>query len=311
MTPSLFLVPHKHHVLVVDDEQDIFTVTRLSLKGLRYRDRPLELLYAATGEEAVRMLRANPAIAVILLDVVMETDSAGLDACQAIREELGNRLVRILLRTGQPGAAPERQTIDHYDIDGYLEKAALTSNRLYSAVRAALKAWEELVELERHRRILTEVHECVVSLHAFNPLETTLERVLNAAVTVWPGPLAVLYLETFDGHGNPRQFLLHLATDPDPVCAWAAAVDVRNAVTRHPEAWTGGLRPFHDGTLVPLTLHRELGHGWLYLQGGQPDALAAKGLALLTGHAVNALYATVALRLLEAPEESLYDRLAI
>jgi CheY-like chemotaxis protein len=136
----------KFQVLIADDEPDVYTITQLALKGLQYRNKPVVLRATATGKETVQALKSDPSIAVILLDVVMETDSAGLDACRAIRSELGNRFVRILLRTGQPGHAPERKTIDEYDIDGYLPKAELTSTRLYSAVRTALKAWAELVE---------------------------------------------------------------------------------------------------------------------------------------------------------------------
>ena len=73
-------------VLVVDDEPDVVAVTRLSLRGMRHGGRPVELVPATTGAAAVAAMRADPGIAVVLLDVVMETDSAGLYACQAIRE---------------------------------------------------------------------------------------------------------------------------------------------------------------------------------------------------------------------------------
>src|SRR5690242_3047979 len=90
--PLISNLPPRHKLLVVDDEPDIFTLTKLSLKGLRFKGRPVELLYAGTGQDAVRTMRTNPDVALILLDVVMETDSAGLDACRRIREELGNPL---------------------------------------------------------------------------------------------------------------------------------------------------------------------------------------------------------------------------
>src|SRR5438552_7535019 len=149
----MITLPNKHRILIVDDEPDISMVTKLSLKGVSYRGRSIEFETAASGKEAIDAMKVRPDTSVILLDVVMETSTAGLDACRTIREELGNKLVRILLRTGQPGAAPEKQTIDEYDIDGYLPKAELTTNRLYAAVRTALKAYEELIELERHRQI--------------------------------------------------------------------------------------------------------------------------------------------------------------
>src|SRR5438552_2082364 len=123
-------LPDKHRILIVDDEPDMHAITRLSLKGVRHGSRGIELGSAVSGREAVEFLREHPYTAVVLLDVVMETETAGLDACRAIREELGNHFVRILLRTGQPGVAPERKTIEEYDIDGYLPKAELSSNRL-------------------------------------------------------------------------------------------------------------------------------------------------------------------------------------
>jgi len=42
----------------------------------------------------------------VLLDVIMETDQAGLDLVEFIRDTLKNETVRIILRTGQPGQAP-------------------------------------------------------------------------------------------------------------------------------------------------------------------------------------------------------------
>ena len=103
MVASPMARPERYELLVVDDEPDIHAVTRLSLRGLRYGGREVALISAASGAEAVQAMRRQPHIAVVLLDVVMETTSAGLDACRAIRGELGNRFVRILLRTGQPG----------------------------------------------------------------------------------------------------------------------------------------------------------------------------------------------------------------
>src|SRR6185295_5533436 len=101
------------------------------------------------------------------------------------------------------------------DIDGYLPKADLTSNKLYSAVRTALKAHLELVELQRHREYLTAIHECAVSLVPFEPLAETLRRILGTVLAICPAPLAVLHLETFEEQGNPRRFLLHMSTDTD------------------------------------------------------------------------------------------------
>ncbi|MGI8810315.1 MAG: response regulator [Acidimicrobiales bacterium] len=285
-------------ILVVDDEPDVAAVTRLSLRGIRHGGRPVELVVETTGAGAVAAMRADPGIAVILLDVVMESDTAGLDACRAIREELGNRFVRILLRTGQPGAAPERATIDDYDIDGYLPKAELTTTRLYAAVRTALKAFDELVDLDRHHRVLALLNDTAVSLHPYEPFEVMLQRILGAAVALVPTPLAVVGLHV--RVGEPRNWLLHLATSsdnfgpaaagaaPDPAAAAAAAaerVEAHLAEQDEPEAGSAA-----GGYLVPFSLHQGLGDGWLYVDGAVADPLARAALPLLGAHAANALY---------------------
>ncbi len=304
--------PDKHRILIVDDEPDVHQITKLSLKGLQVRGREIEYLSATTGEEAVRMMQAHPDVAVILLDVVMETNSAGLDACRAIRETLGNPFVRILLRTGFPGEAPERETIDTFDLDGYLPKAELTSARLYASVRTALKAWEELVELERHRELLAAIHEGIVSLHSFAPIEASLDRILETAVEVCPTPLGVLQLETFDEHGDSQRLFLFQSTDPDRARAEAAAHEATARIAQSvPMQGRRQAGPIEGGYLVPLVLHRELGHGWIFLAEVTPDPLSAMALPLLAAHASNALYAAVARIMLEGREGSIFDNFSV
>jgi CheY-like chemotaxis protein len=281
-------------VLVVDDEPDVAAVTRLSLRGMRHNGRPVELVVATTGAGAVAAMRADPGIAVILLDVVMESDTAGLDACRAIREELGNRYVRILLRTGQPGAAPERATIDDYDIDGYLPKAELTTNRLYAAVRTALKAYEELVDLDRHRRALLLLNETAASLHPYEPLRLMLERVLGAMSALVPTPLAVVGVELLREGAEPLRTVVHLSNAPDsddskgPAAAAAAAAEKVQAYLEDQDEPEAGAAA--EGYVVPFTLHEGLGRGWLFAAGVVPDALARSTLPLLAAHAANAVY---------------------
>jgi hypothetical protein len=149
-------------------------------------------------------------------------------------------------------------------------------------------------------------------LHSFDPLQATLERILQAALVICPTSLAVLSLETFEKEGNPRRCFLHLSSDPDPVKAEAAALDVRSRVARdHDLRLDRTLIAYHKGVLVPLVLHRDLGHGWLYLENVQADELAGRALTLLAGHAANALYSTVAQELLSAREAESSDTLAV
>jgi CheY-like chemotaxis protein len=302
----------KHRLLVVDDEEDVHLVTKMSLKGLKFHDRRIEFLTATSGREAVEIMRTEPNIAVILLDVVMETDHAGLDACQAIRGELGNSFARILLRTGQPGAAPEKKVIQEYDIDGYLPKGELTSVRLFTAVRTALKTYTELVELERHRRNLAAIHDCIVSLHSYEPIVTTLDRLLDTVVRICPVPLAVLQLETFEEEGNPQLYSLYRSEDDDPLAAEAAAEHVAMRVAATPEA-AGAKEPmrFEDGYLVPLRIDQQLGYGWIYVENPDPDQIVRHSLPMLASHGANAIYSAVTHSMLSSREGDLFDQMQI
>ena len=143
-------------VLIVDDEPAVHEVSSLVLNSLRFRERRLSFLNAYDGAQARRLLADYPDIAVILLDVVMETDDAGLQLVRHIREELGNDLVRIILRTGQAGLAPERLVILDYDINDYKEKTDLTAQKLSTAVVAALRGYLALTELADLNRALED-----------------------------------------------------------------------------------------------------------------------------------------------------------
>jgi response regulator RpfG family c-di-GMP phosphodiesterase len=142
---------HVWKVLVVDDEPDVRTMTRLCLKDFRFASRELQFLEAASAAEARALLAEHSDIAVALVDVVMETDDAGLQLVNYIRNELGNSLIRLIIRTGQPGMAPERAVIDNFDIDDYKDKSELTATRLYTSVRSAIKAYRDLRAIELNR----------------------------------------------------------------------------------------------------------------------------------------------------------------
>jgi len=144
-------------VLVVDDEPDVIAITRAALHGCMYEKRPIRILGACSAAAGRDMLERYPEIAVILLDVVMESDDAGLQLVRHIRTEMGNRRVRIILRTGQPGQAPERDVILNYDINDYKSKTELTTQKLFTSVVAALRGYEDITEIEQHRAGLERV----------------------------------------------------------------------------------------------------------------------------------------------------------
>ena len=135
-------------ILIVDDEQDIHEVTRLALADLVFEGKSIEFLSAFSGQEARKILQEHHDIAIAFLDVVMEDDHAGLHLVKYIRDELCNPIIRILIRTGQAGYAPEKQIILEYDIDDYKEKSELTATKLFTTIVASLRSYRLLSAIE-------------------------------------------------------------------------------------------------------------------------------------------------------------------
>jgi CheY-like chemotaxis protein len=145
--PAPVLAPWR--VLIVDDDVDVHVVTKFSLSNACFQGRRLSFLHAYSGDEALHILRTTPDVALVLLDVIMETSEAGLKVARQIRDELHNKLVRIVLRTGQPGQALEHSIILDYDINDFWCKSDLTTRKLFTTVISSLRSYANLVEAER------------------------------------------------------------------------------------------------------------------------------------------------------------------
>lgn len=305
----------EYTILVVDDEPDIHLVTKMALKTMRFNGKKIKLLSAASAAEARKILQEYPDVGVILLDVVMESPTAGLDLVETIRGELRKNHVRIILRTGQPGSAPEKDVIEQYDIDGYLAKAEITGIKLYSTVRTALKAYLELISLARHEEVLSFLHDSVTALHSYQPLEVILNKVLRIAVGVFPTDLAFLNLESLQSDGTPQNHLFHIAAGPGASATHAGgvpqAVDATVAALRKADLSGGSVLEREGGIVIPLHLHHELGTGYIFLRGNQLDDLSRNVLPVLASHAENALYSSLAQTNLESRKGEFFDSISI
>ena len=151
------LLPDRIPVLVVDDDETVIQVTRLLLSRFRFDGHALELICASSGHEAIDILSQRDDLAIVLLDVVMESDDSGFQVVNFIRNTLNNHTLRILLRTGQPGLAPERQVINDYDINDYIAKTEATTNRLSLSMTNALRSYRDILRAEYLTRRLLSV----------------------------------------------------------------------------------------------------------------------------------------------------------
>jgi signal transduction histidine kinase/DNA-binding response OmpR family regulator len=173
-------------VLIADDNQEIHDLTRLVLQGFKFEGRGITFLSAYSGQESLTLLQQNSEIALVLLDVVMENDHAGLDVARAIREELGNMHVRIILRTGQPGTAPEEQVVINYDINDYKDKADLSSSKLKTMVVTALRGYRDLCRLEFNRVSLIKMSEISRGLYKFQSQDKFCLDIIARLSLLWP-----------------------------------------------------------------------------------------------------------------------------
>ncbi|HEX5125121.1 MAG TPA: EAL domain-containing protein [Rhodocyclaceae bacterium] len=148
---------HRWRILIADDDEEVHSATAFALRAVKIDGSALELLHAHSAQEAQSILQTQADIAVIMLDVVMETPHAGLSLVKTIRQDLELRSMRIILRTGQPGYAPELEVIRNFDINDYRTKSELTHTRLITTLTAAIRAYSQLEQIEANNRGLSEV----------------------------------------------------------------------------------------------------------------------------------------------------------
>jgi signal transduction histidine kinase/DNA-binding NarL/FixJ family response regulator len=166
-------------IAVIDDDPAVHDGTRFALYDYTLNGQGLEIIGARSAAEGRELMRSNPEIAVVLLDVVMETDSAGLDLVDYIRKELRNETVRIILRTGQPGQAPERRVIVDYDINDYKAKTELTADKLFTSLTSALRSYQQIQRMAATRRGLEIIIDAASKLFDTRSIQLLAEGVLT------------------------------------------------------------------------------------------------------------------------------------
>jgi len=177
----------KWKLIIIDDDEEIHTMTKLVLSDYTYQGCCLEFISGYSGKEAKELVRNHPDAACMILDVVMENSHAGLDVAKHIREEIKNVNLRIILRTGQPGKAPEKRVILDYDINDYKEKTELTSQKLFTAVTTAIRSYIHLQDLEKRQneiadkniRLNREVARRIVAEANLEKYNKSLERMIE------------------------------------------------------------------------------------------------------------------------------------
>ena len=171
-------------VVIVDDEPEVHAVTKLALSDFTFQGKPLEFISAYSGAEAQSVILDHADAAIVLLDVVMETDDAGLNVARYIRDEAKNPHVRIILRTGQPGQAPERQVILNYDINDYKSKTELTAQKLFTVIMASLRSYRDIISLEQSRLGLEKIIRASANLFSVHSMDNFIVGIIQQLTSI-------------------------------------------------------------------------------------------------------------------------------
>ncbi len=201
--PKMYENPDAWKVLIVDDDKSVHDVTEMSLRGCIFSGAPLQLMHAYSGSEARQIIADNDDIALILLDVVMETSDAGLKVVEYIRGELNNRTARIAIRTGQPGEAPQNEVISKYDINDYKEKSDLTHTKLFSMVYTSIRAYQDLLALESSRRGLEKLVDSITQIFQASSINDFAQAVLEQLTAILGLRPNAVFLHA-DAHPNAQ-----------------------------------------------------------------------------------------------------------
>ncbi len=184
---------NKWKVLIVDDDEEVHNVTKMALRRFTFDGKSVDFLSAYSATEGKKLLAEHKDTAVVLLDVVMEEEDSGLKMARYIRTELNNPLVRIILRTGQPGQAPEHKVVVEYDINDYKEKTELTTQKLHTTLVTTLRSFRDMTIIDVNRRSLKKIIDSSASMFELQSMSNFASGVLSQLVALLKVNPSALY----------------------------------------------------------------------------------------------------------------------
>jgi len=167
-------------VVIADDDPEVHRMTKIILNNISFENRNLKLINCYSGKETQDIMKKHPDTAILVLDVVMETETAGFDVVKYIRDELKNTKVRIILRTGEPGQAPEKDVIKNYDINDYKEKTELTAQKLYTTILTSLRSYKDIISIETSKKSLQKMVSYSTIFHKEYELNSLAKKILTS-----------------------------------------------------------------------------------------------------------------------------------
>jgi len=167
-------------VIIADDDIEVHSMTKIILNNIEYENRNIKMISSYSGEETIALIKKHPDTAILVLDVVMETETAGFDVVKYVRDELKNNRVRIILRTGEPGQAPEKDVIENYDINDYKEKTELTAQKFYTTILTSLRSYKDIIAIENSRISLQKMVSYSATFHKEHEFISLIDKIISS-----------------------------------------------------------------------------------------------------------------------------------
>lgn len=216
--------------VLIDDDDSIHQITTLVLNNFEFEQRPLQLLHAYSAREAEQLIAANADIALALIDVVMETQHAGLELIKTIRHKLKNQRMRLILRTGQPGEAPEESVIRDYDINDYKNKTEVTAIKLKTLLYAGLRSYRDICIIEHHKAGLEKIIGCTTSFLQCSTLKDFASLILGQVAYLLSLEREQIFCCAAINNAKPEGLLLDVIASSNPTNQRALPAEVFNKI---------------------------------------------------------------------------------
>jgi response regulator RpfG family c-di-GMP phosphodiesterase len=181
-------------ILVIDDDEAVHEVTKLVLSDAEIEHRKLDIVSAFSSQQAKEIMLNDNSFCMAFVDVVMETDHAGLELVEWIRKEHKNQAIRLVLRTGQAGSAPEAKVIKEFDINDYKEKTDFTANKMITTVYASIRAYRDIMTIQRSLDAFKKLIEATHDLLKINQLKNFGSAALNHLLALMNVESSALYI---------------------------------------------------------------------------------------------------------------------
>jgi response regulator RpfG family c-di-GMP phosphodiesterase len=246
-------------VLIIDDEKQIHQVTQMVLRDFVFDGKKLAFFSAYSAEESKELLAAHPNAALILLDVVMEYEDAGLQVVQHIRDKLKNHAIRIILRTGQPGQAPEQSVIMNYDINDYKEKTELTTQKLFTTVVTALRSYRDIKVIEQSRAGLEEIIKSSPKLFELQSMRKFASGVLTQLTSIVNVNQGALHCNVAVTRGEEDIYILAASGEYEPRSGQKARGVVPETVIQAIEQAFQTKQSFYGTSYITIYFQSKLG----------------------------------------------------